>query len=149
MLQGIKRLIAHAVGEHSCGRRRGLRQPLVIEPLRLTRHDVKQDREQVARGDTVDHAVMQLAQQAPAIVSEPLDQPHLPQRSRAVQQAAHHPSNRSAQPGVRAGPRQRGVTQVIIQLKARVCDPQRAAKVERHQPHPLAITRQGRQLHAQ
>jgi len=46
---------------------------------------VEQHRHQVRAGDAVDHAVMHFREQGPPAISEPFDDPHLPQRLRAVE----------------------------------------------------------------
>ncbi len=52
---------------------------------------VEQDRDHVGARDAVDHRVVELAQQHPAAVGQPLDRPQLPERPRAVELLRHQP----------------------------------------------------------
>ena len=84
-----------AVGDQVESRRLRLRLPdLPVGRLgALPEHQ----RHHVRRGDAVDHAVMDLGEQRPALVLEALDHPDLPERLRAVQVLGEDPRGGGAQ----------------------------------------------------
>ena len=73
--------------------------------------------------------------------AEPLDQPHLPQRPRAVQRLREHPSGQALELGLVAGAGQGRVADVEGDVEVRVVDPHRPALIERHEGQPLAVAR--------
>ena len=93
--------------------------------------EVEQDRREVDARDAVDQRVVGLGDQREAVVLEALDQPHLPQRLRAVELLGEDPRGQVLQllPAARRG--QRGVADVVLEVEARVVDPHGAAAVER------------------
>ena len=62
--------------------------------------------------------------------SQPLDQPQLPERLRAVELLGEDPRGEVAQLLLGAGRRQRGLAHVVVEVEVGVVDPDRAALVE-------------------
>ena len=79
-------------------------------------------------------------------VLEPFDHPHLPQRLVPVELLGHHPTDEVAQLPVAAGGRERSVAEVVAEVEVWVVDPERAAELQGHEPHLLAVPRHRREL---
>jgi hypothetical protein len=80
-----------------------------------------------------------LRDQRETIALEPLSQPDLPERFRAVEALGEDPSRQPAQLLDRARRRQRGVAHVIVDVEARVVDPERPPHLEPRERQLLAI----------
>ena len=98
-------------------------------------------RHHVRRRDAVDHAVVDLREQGPAVLLEPLDHPDLPERLRAIQVLGEDPGGGRAQLCLGAGRRNSAVAQVVVDVEVRVVDPDRLAHAEGHEADLLAIAR--------
>ena len=96
---------------------------------------------QIGAGDPVDHAVMDLGDQRPAILGESFDHPVLPQRVIAVEPLRHHPRHQLGELLVAAGLRQGGPADVIAEIKVRVVHPDRPPEAERHRAEFPAVKR--------
>ena len=134
---------AHAArGELDRARLR-LRHPrlALVRHRRRHRLEVEQHGREVDAGDAVDERVMGLGDQREAPVLEPLHEPQLPQRLRAVEPLGVDPGGERAQLLLAAGLRQRGVAQVVLEVEVRVVDPQRPAGLERRERELLAVAR--------
>ena len=100
---------------------------------------------QVGAGDPVDHAVVHLGNQRPAIPGESLDDPVLPQRVIAVEPLGHHPGHQVGELLVSPGRRQGGPPDVITKIEVRVLNPDRPPEAERHRAKLLPVTGHERQ----
>ena len=69
---------------------------------------------------------------------EPVDDPHLPERLRAVEALREGPGREGPELLLVAGGGQGGVADVVVEVEVRVVDPDRAALVERDEPQLLA-----------
>ena len=127
-------------------RRRAPRRPVLGLVVRGVGLEVEHQLHQVGAGDAVDHAVVDLGDDRPAVVGQALDQPQLPQRLGHVQALAEHPAGQVAQLLVAARAGHGGVPHVVQDLEVRVVDPQRPAELQRHRPHPLPVAGHQRQL---
>ena len=105
------------------------------------RAEVEQDGREVDAGDAVDERVVGLGDQREPAALEPLDEPHLPQRLGAVERLRVDPRRERAQ--LRLGPRhrQRGVADVVLEVEARIVDPQRPAGLDGREGELLAEAR--------
>ena len=106
-------------------------------PLRRTQRwrwrvllEVEQDRGYVNPGYAVDERVVALADDREAVALEALDQPQLPERLGAVELLGEDPRGEVAQLLLGARRRQRGLTDVVVEVEVRVVDPDRAALAE-------------------
>ena len=108
---------------------------------RRHRLEVEQHGREVDAGDAVDERVVRLGDQREAAVVEPLDEPQLPQRLRAVELLRVDARGQRAQLLLAAGARERGVAQVVLEVEARVVDPQRPAGLERRHRELLPVAR--------
>src|SRR3954447_9857620 len=107
---------------------------------------IEQDAEQVGRRYAVDHAMVDLRDHRPPAVAEPLRNPKLPQRPRAVELLGHDPPDQVAELLVASGRRQTRAAHVVVENEMRIIDPQRAPQIQRHEAHLLAIAGDERQL---
>ena len=120
--------------------RRPPRRPAVVDRRVLrVRGGVQQQRGQVPAGHPVDHAVVHLGDDRPAVVVEALDKPEFPQRLVHVQPLGEHPAGEVAQLFRAARPGYRGVPDVVQDLEVLVVDPRGPADVQRHRAHPLPV----------
>ena len=131
------------VGEQLRAGGQRARDPVVIGRghRHRVRRGVEQDGDDVDPRDAVDERVMGLGQQGEAVVGEPLDQPHLPQRARAVQRLGEDPAGQALELGLAAGAGQRGVADVEADVEVRIVHPHRPALIEGHEGQPLAVAR--------
>ena len=105
--------------------------------------------EQLGAGHAVDHAVVDLRDQRPAPVLEPFDEPGLPQRPAAVELLAHQAGHQVPEGLIVARRRERGVTEVVVEVEVGVVDPHRASELERDRRDPLPVARDAVQLRRQ
>ncbi len=84
---------------------------------------------------------MRLREQREAPVTEPFDQPHLPQRATAIECLGEDPSGEAPQLGVAAWARQRRVAHMEGQTELWIVDPHRPSLSERNRREPLAVAR--------
>ncbi len=107
------------------------RHPLVLGLGRL-RHGlhVEQDRRDVDAGDAVDERVVGLREQREALALQPLHQPQLPERLRAVELLGELPRHHVLQLLLGAGRGQRRVADVVLEVERRVVDPERAPRLQ-------------------
>ena len=82
---------------------------------------------------------MGLRHEREMIVSEALDQVHLPQRPLLVQGTSHETSDEFVELFPRSGPRERRAANVVREIKVGVIDPNRASDSEGNLPNPLAV----------
>jgi len=111
--------------------------------------EVEQHLGDVDPRDAVDHRVVALRDQGEAAVGEPLDHPHLPQWPGAVELLGEDPPGELQQLAVRAGPRERGLADVVLDVERRVVDPERPAGPRGRDLQPLAVARDEVQAHPQ
>ncbi len=102
---------------------------------------VEQDPEEADARDTVDEAVMDLEDERPPPALEAFHQPRLPEGTVTVEWHGHEPPHESAERSVIARGRERGVTQVVIEVEVRVVAPDRAPQLQRNGPDALAVAR--------
>ena len=107
---------------------------------------VEHHREELRRGDAVDHAVVHLGDERPAAAAQVLDHPDLPQRLRAVELLRHDPPHEVAELLVAAGLGQARVPQVVAEVEVGVVDPDRRAERERQEADRLPVARDARQV---
>jgi hypothetical protein len=105
------------------------------------RSEIEEDRCEIHARDAVDHRVVRLGDQREAPLFEALDQPHLPQRLGAVQALGEDPRGQQQQLLLGAGVGQRGVADVVLEVEARIVDPQRHAHLDRRKGELLAVAR--------
>ncbi len=74
-------------------------------------------------------------------VPEPVHEPELPQRLRAIQRLGEEPAGEVLQLLLGSGLRQARVTEVVAEVEVRVVDPDRAALVQRDLGEALAKAR--------
>jgi hypothetical protein len=122
---GVRRFGARRPG-------RGLRQRLGI------RAGVVEDRGYVNPRDTVDEAVVALAHDREPPALDPVDQPQLPERLRAIQALGEDPRGERSQLLLGARLRQGGVAEVVGEVELRVVDPAGATLGERDEAQLLA-----------
>ena len=84
---------------------------------------------------------MALADDREAVSLEPLDQPQLPERLRAVELLGEDPRGEVAQLLLGARSRQGSLADVVIEVEVRVVDPDRAALAEGDEAELLAEAR--------
>src|ERR1039458_9821672 len=89
--------------------------------------------------------MVQLPNQRPAALGEPLYQPVLPQREIAVKPLAHHPRDQLAKLLVTSRCRQGGPPDVIAEVKVRVVNPDRPPEAKRHGTELLPVAGHERQ----
>ena len=99
--------------------------------------------------DAVDERVVGLGDEREAAVREALDHPHLPQRLGAVELLGEDPPGQQQQLLLGARVRQRGLAHVVLEVEARVVDPQRPAGPGRRHRQLLAVARHEVQAPAQ
>ena len=128
-------------------RRRSARGRAATGAVRLRRSLLPEHhRHQVGRRDAVDHAVVDLREQRPAVLAQSLEHPDLPERLGAVEALGEDPRGRAPQLLVAAGRRQGAVAQVVGEVEVRVVHPDRAAEAERDEADLLAVARDEAQL---
>src|SRR5215203_1245128 len=110
------------------------------------RRGVEHQLHQLGDGDAVDHAVVDLGDDRPAVVGQALYQPQLPQGLGQVQTLAEHAAGQVAQLLLAARTRHRGVPHVVQDLEVRVVHPHGPAEAQRHLLHPLPVARHEWQL---
>ena len=100
--------------------------------VRPTGHRVRveQHGREVDAGDAVDERVVRLADQREAVALEALHEPHLPERLRAVEPLGEDAPGQQRELVVVARRGQRGVADVVLEVEARVVDPDRLARPE-------------------
>jgi len=79
--------------------------------------------------------------QRPVVILEALDKPELPERLRAVELLGHESTNQPAQLCLATRRAERGLADVVFEVKVRIIHPDRATEVERHAANRLAIAR--------
>ena len=89
--------------------------------------------------NAVDESVVGLGQQGEAVAGQPLDQPDLPQRPRAVERLGEDAAGKPLELLVAARAGQRRVAHVEADVEVRIVDPDGAPLVERHERQPLAV----------
>jgi hypothetical protein len=109
--------------------------------------EIEQHGPEVDARDAVDHRVVRLGQQREAPVGEPLDEPQLPQRLRAVELLGEDARQEVVQLLVAAGARQRRVADVVLEVEVGVVGPQRAAAGCGREDEPLPVARNEVQAH--
>ncbi len=102
---------------------------------------VEQHGRDVHAGDPVHQRVVGLGDQREAPARHPLHQPDLPQRLGAVQALGEEPPGEPLERRLVAGPRQRGVADVVVGVEVGVVRPHRPPLLERHVGQPLAVAR--------
>ena len=85
--------------------------------------------------------MMGLGYEREAVILEALDQPHLPQRLRAVQLLREDARGQAAQLLPAPGRGQRGVANVVLEVEVGIVHPHRPAAVERRGGQLVAIAR--------
>jgi len=119
-----------------------VRDPLALLLCRLgNRLHVEEHGRDVDAGDAVDQRVVGLGEEREAIALQPLHQPHLPQRLRAVERLRKDPGGQSAQLPFGAGGGQRGMADVVGEVEAGVVCPQRPPGLKRREDELLAEAR--------
>ena len=108
---------------------------------RLGRGGVEQHGGDVHPGDPVHQRVVGLGDQREPPPRHALHQPDLPQRLGAVQALGEEPPGEPLECRVVAGPRQRGVADVVVGVEVGIVGPHRTALVERHIRQALAVAR--------
>ena len=81
---------------------------------------------------------MALADDREAVALETVDDPHLPERLRAVEALGEGAGGERPQLLLVAGGREGGMADVVVEVQVRVVDPDRPALVERDEPQLLA-----------
>ena len=89
----------------------------------LLRVNTHQDVHQVHPGNSIDHAVVDLGNERETVSLQPLDDPHLPQRSIPVEVLLHDPRRKSLQLIVGTGFWKRGVPKVVVEVEIVVVTP--------------------------
>ena len=107
---------------------------------------VEEDRGYVNPGDAVDERVVALGDEREAPALDLVDQPHLPQRLRAVESLGEHARRQDPQLLHAARGGQRGVADVVAQVEVRVVDPLGPALAERD--HAQLLAEAGHQVKA-
>ena len=97
------------------------------------------------RGRVSVPARLGLGDEREAVVREPLDHPHLPQRLRGVELLRQDAAAQSLQLPLLAGLRQGGVADVVEEVEAVVVDPHRVMQSQRHGQVALAQLRRQRE----
>jgi hypothetical protein len=143
---GLPEGVGEPGGQHLAGRRFGFGGPWLRVGVLGVRLDVEDQLHEIRPGDAVDHAVVDLRDERPAVALEALDEPDLPQRLRHVQALAEHAAGEVAQllGAARAG--DGGVPHVVEDLEVLVVHPQWAAELERYGADPLPVARHLREL---
>ena len=123
--------------------RLGVRLPGPHRRRQPDRHGVgvEQHGREVDARDAVDQRVVRLADQREAISLEPLHQPHLPERLRAVELLGEDAADQQLELVVVAGLGQRRVAHVVAHVQPRVVDPDRAAGLQRREGELLPVAR--------
>jgi hypothetical protein len=99
----------------------------------------EQDFEEVDARHAVDHAVVDLRDDGEAIrARETFDDPHLPQRLRAIELLRHDATGEPLELPLVSGPRQARVTDVVVDVEVLVVDP-RGMPVDRQALEDLAV----------
>ena len=94
--------VAHAFGQQRQRAWRRLRAPLAVPIVRLVMPlwiEVEQQRHELHRRETIDQAVMNLADEADAPVAHVVGDPQFPQRSACGRAASKRPSRRACRAG--------------------------------------------------
>ena len=130
-------LVAHQLDRR---RRRSRHEARRLGRLGHVGREIHQHLHQVDARDAVDHAVMDLRDQREAVLLDALDDPDLPERSRAVEMLLHHARREPLQLLLGAGTRQARVPHVVFELEVLVVDPHRVV-LERDPREALAIAR--------
>jgi hypothetical protein len=86
---------------------------------------VEEDGRDVDPGDAVDEGVMSLGHERETLPRQPLDEPQLPERLRAVELLGEHPRGHVAELLLRPRGRQRRMADVVLEVEGRVVDPVR------------------------
>jgi len=127
--------VGQPVEEQLEGSGRRARRPALAVDDGRHRLGVEQQRRQLDGGDPVDHAVVRLADQPDRAVVELVGDPHLPQRTLALQRHRHHGVDDRVEV---AGA---GVHQVAVDVEVGVIHPRRLADAEGDRRQTLAIAR--------
>lgn len=109
---------------------------------------VEQHAVQIGGGHAVDHAVVHLGDQRPAVLVDAFDEPVLPQGIIAVQPLRHYSRHQPAEFLLAAGRGQGRLPDVIAEVEVRVVNPYRRAQVERYLAKLPAVERHQRQAPA-
>ena len=129
------------VGEQLGARGKRAGEPLVLRGGHRHRvgRDVEEHRGDIDPGDSVNERVVGLGEQGEAVLAQSLDQPQLPQRSRAIQGLGEDAPGQALELllATRAG--QGGVADVEIGVEVGIVDPDRTALVEGHEGQSLPI----------
>ena len=111
----------------------------------MDRRRSEQQAQQVGAGDAIDHAVMRLADNREAAAGEPVDDPHLPERTAVVERLRQDATGHTVQRALVARPLEVHVADVRGQVEVGIVDPRWRA-VDRRWMDPLAVARDGTQL---
>ena len=142
MLHEVLDALGHQIGVG----RLGLRHPCVAG-LDLGGHglEVEEHRGDVDSRDPVHERVVGLRDDREAAALDALDEPHLPERLGAVEALGEDAPDQLAQLVVRARLGQSRVTNVVVEVEARVVHPERAAHLKARDRELLAIARNERE----
>ena len=133
------RPLEQRLGQHLGAAGLGVGGPGLARGHRLrVRGGVEEHVGYVNPGDAVDERMVALGHEGEAAALDLVDQPHLPQRLRAVEALGEHPGRQGQQLGLVAGGRERGVADVVAEVELRIVDPLRPALSERDRAQLLA-----------
>ena len=97
LLQRVGDRVVDGAGDQREAGRVALRRPVLRLVVRRVGRQVEHQLHEVGAGDAVDHAVVDLGDERPAVVGQALDQPQLPQRLGHVQPLAEDAAGEVAQ----------------------------------------------------
>ena len=103
--------------------------------------EIDQCQGEIHVGDAVAERMVGLDDQADLLVDEPIHEPHLPQRPGAVERQRLQPTHQRRQLFVVSRSRQRGESDVVLDVEVVVVDPDRAPLFVGHVHDPLPQTR--------
>jgi hypothetical protein len=131
-----------ALGHEVGVRRDGFRRPRAVA-LDFDRHrlEVEKHRRDVHARHAVDQRVVGLGDQGEAVVLEALHEPDLPERLRPVEPLREDTADELAQLRIGPGPGEGGMADVVVEVEARIVDPERPAHLEARVGEPLSVTR--------
>ena len=104
---------------------------------------IEQRQRQLHPGLAVERGVMDLGIEGEIAVLQPVDDEELPQRPRAVEQRGMQPPDQLLQLVHGAGPGQRHLADVVVEIDVVVLDPHRIGEVERHRGELVGEERRG------
>jgi threonine dehydratase len=103
--------------------------------------EVEQHRGQIDARNAVHERVVGLEDEREAIVLKAFDHPALPQGSATIQLLGGDPAGQPIQLLLPAGGGQRRVAHVVLEVKARIVDPQRTPALQRRHGELLPVAR--------